>query len=1132
MSVDTSNSMNEMLLTACETGNLAEVQRLVSLGADVNYQNLPLQNAIKSGNPLVVQLLLKKDIDISTAAESLYMVFSNLMQENAETTDTPESAENKATKEDTSKKALEMFSAFYDTITFKMLSPTLLLTAYLQKKKNLLEILLDQNINLYDKTEYAGKTVIEGIKKEKNELIDVIIKKCKEKQEGAALELEKFKTGNIEEVKKIKEAAVAGDLKPFLEALLSQQFDLLENLINSGFDLEQVFKDGETALFKSLKESNGTAIQFLLSKKVKIDPKTQNYIENNISDSETIMHLRTIAADANHDELQEIVRKVMLARTEKKSKEDENDPNMRFAHFIHALKQNDMETVKKLETGINLNQQYKLGTAIVEAARANNEKAVKYLLEKGANPVLTSLPNLVTSKENPNETTNAGLTALETARRFNAVSVIPLLRDAEEAVKNNPQHPYHKYLNFITYRDNVVKSGHILGLAHVLPIWHPDGYFVNVNSEGSTGYLSSKWGLECSRKFLNAFDNNSPAHPHFQRINQALELTHDFAARDRKVNSEVLHQSFTEGKAVLTPLSFGDHAISVTFYKDHLVLCNRGLGMINTGLSIYKISNLNSITPNFIEKMSNAKSMEEVKELLKSIQIDSAHPEVDLPIKDQRHGTCSFVNIQKSPIFALLYLYKLEEPNTNHETALHYAQKNYKHYTKVMRDNHVDDMIAEYQTAYKQGDLPAKDLWIHLMSQSIIAHHGQDKKESYDRLQKKDQEVTRTLKLWNSIQDPADKNKLIETLKESKVYWSVIRSLSQSRSQNSSQNNLFSEEYKLAYEAALNGKNDELLKMLLTTTTPDEQAHTIQRLKINRVFWQTVENLDLWGDFWDEYRQDREQALAGNHDDMMHFLLTKSKDRFTLTLTAFQQDFINDNGRLRRDLEALKEERNALFINYIKSDSPNVDKLRMFKIYSDFDSAVKKMIDDNDVLALSRCFQHQVFQPSISYGLRFKFDDNFFAYMIQNNRFDCLKVFLNNGVDQFKQYSSDGFNLLTQMANENNIEFIKKCLDNNIDIDDPKYADMSSRTPYSIAKDNNNTEMVQMIEAFRLRKNLLQQEVQQQSQQQEKQQATPTPALDRPRSQEALTFGYGQTKETKIRSDQQPIRPVTSSKPT
>jgi len=148
---------------------------------------------------------------------------------------------------------------------------------------------------------------------------------------------------------------------------------------------------------------------------------------------------------------------------------------------------------------------------------------------------------------------------------------------------------------------------------------------------------------------------------------------------------------------------------------------------------------------------------------------------VNLPAKAQKHATCSFVNI-KSSIQGILYLLERERLLNSgitdtarlHKESASYAQSEYKHFSKFIRDEEIKKLINGLKNALDkslQQSNPEVTFYTQLLIHAITAHHG-SKTESSPA--KKANELARIQMIVKALdQYPEVIKEIISTLGES-----------------------------------------------------------------------------------------------------------------------------------------------------------------------------------------------------------------------------------------------------------------------------------------------------------------------------------------------------------------------------
>jgi len=220
------------------------------------------------------------------------------------------------------------------------------------------------------------------------------------------------------------------------------------------------------------------------------------------------------------------------------------------------------------------------------------------------------------------------------------------------------------------------------------------------------------------------------------------------------------------GNMTLISACWRGHTIGVSFYKDNMIISNRGEGKdANFGVLIYKINPKNTkINANFIEKIrSNRYDQKTVTDLIHSIIEPPGEPIKIFDQKEHKRGTCTYVN-PKSAIVGMLYLLKVEELESNRELALtkevrqeikqratDYAQTEYKKFTRFMRDESMDELILKI----KNEKIPEfRDIYINIALR-IVKNTSPNLKRYKSNAKTK---ILRMHKLIETLEDVEQKN--------------------------------------------------------------------------------------------------------------------------------------------------------------------------------------------------------------------------------------------------------------------------------------------------------------------------------------------------------------------------------------
>jgi len=293
----------------------------------------------------------------------------------------------------------------------------------------------------------------------------------------------------------------------------------------------------------------------------------------------------------------------------------------------------------------------------------------------------------------------------------------------------------------------IKEMGHLLGLSTSIPIKLGDKE-ISVKTEVSKTLESFLLLDEVVKKYWGKLEPNTEQFKHFEIISNAIEKTKEHLKFSGEVTAKTLCDRFKDDQYTIIPGGWIEHDISVVLYKDYLVVVNRGAreerDVSKERTLIYKIPDKNSITPEFIENL-NPKDVRASKEIImehinqnirQMVSEDMVKFELfaELPTKDQKHGTCSFVN-PKGSVEAILFFEKFEElvklPGYLEDDAIKdakkYAREEYKKFTNDIRNQGIDRLIKFRNQAYSENNEENKKIAIQLAAAIVTEHHGEEK---------------------------------------------------------------------------------------------------------------------------------------------------------------------------------------------------------------------------------------------------------------------------------------------------------------------------------------------------------------------------------------------------------------------
>lgn len=345
------------------------------------------------------------------------------------------------------------------------------------------------------------------------------------------------------------------------------------------------------------------------------------------------------------------------------------------------------------------------------AVKANNAKVVSALLKAGVSPMFCSQTE---------EAVFPKLIAQEYG--FDEIAILLENAEKEQRLKQNAEDLNH--IKFVQNVGSIKRFGHILGITNTITINSPiKGEKIVIKSEGNYTLPSNMELNKQLEKYLAKLKIDSPnstQYSQWEMIAKAFKeeekfLKHGIEPKD-KVTTQDLLKRINKGELTTFPGGWNKHAITIVFYKDYLIVCNRGVGRHpdEHGTHIYKMSKeakeiLNE--PGYFESLRPTPDATEMSVMQSRMDrlIKECTAVAALPTKSQKHGTCSFVNA-KSACEGILFVQNLmaleEQYKLTQETALNSdqkridsakqsARKGYKQFTTYLRDTEINQLISE-----------------------------------------------------------------------------------------------------------------------------------------------------------------------------------------------------------------------------------------------------------------------------------------------------------------------------------------------------------------------------------------------------------------------------------------------------
>ncbi len=394
-----------------------------------------------------------------------------------------------------------------------------------------------------------------------------------------------------------------------------------------------------------------------------------------------------------------------------------------------------------LENGADVNVFNSEGQPFITANFSklkSNPKLLELILNKGnLNPFLTGASKFITP--------------LILTRVFYWPDAEKKLQEYEtkykkELEKTNPEllKQIEDYFNWIQY---IKEKGHALGIDATIDIKNPmDGETVKIAMAGNYNEPSTRHLTRLVSAYHAMVKEDASKQiiaRHLDSLEEAYQVLHDYN-RLGKRPKELLDRirNHPEKPTILTA-GWPDHTLSIAIYGNYIILSNRGAGgrgKEGFGIQIYKFPKelKEGLTEKIIQDLNDQKASE--KTILDRINqlIPDENLVEEIESEDQKHGTCSFVN-HKSIMKALLYLMEgkrlASEPGSPKEgskiadDAMSFAKKEYKNFTRWLRNNEIKDIVAEYEGGSMPKEILDKIVEAYLHQHFFISKTTKDPKK-------------------------------------------------------------------------------------------------------------------------------------------------------------------------------------------------------------------------------------------------------------------------------------------------------------------------------------------------------------------------------------------------------------------
>lgn len=318
----------------------------------------------------------------------------------------------------------------------------------------------------------------------------------------------------------------------------------------------------------------------------------------------------------------------------------------------------------------------------------------------------------------------------------------------------------------------IKKAGHILGFTKTIS---------NIESVGYSGFESYCMLQDSLNNLIKkSVDTPIGMQQHYLSqntpIQKALNLSIDWLKADAKISHEDFMLHHAAGNPTFLPIAYSkpiSHELTLIAWNDLLIVCNRGDPILELKhmISVFKLPN-KALTKQFLEDIMPETGMhtkEKIEQGLRNV-IDAEHPILTLPSTEQKHGTCSFVNL-KSSLFPMLCFFKLLNATSSRlvlkqfdsaflkpylndkflsskfKKMINQAYAEYKVLTKSFRDDEIDELCSAFNSLPSES--PDRQIYLEIFSAFINEHHGKSysRRDNSERAQKMEDDQKRAEKI-------------------------------------------------------------------------------------------------------------------------------------------------------------------------------------------------------------------------------------------------------------------------------------------------------------------------------------------------------------------------------------------------
>lgn len=416
---------------------------------------------------------------------------------------------------------------------------------------------------------------------------------------------------------------------------------------------------------------------------------------------------------------------------------------------------------------------YEVNHLLTEAIGSGNVVLVDAMLETYGD-ILTLNEFFLTSNPHTGKT-DAPISFIFLAKRTGNADIVRLLMDKgsiDYETYSGSDKEIIKKRDFLISAYTAIEAGHLqgFGVVKLPPLTGSED--VKLVTEGFFSEFSVPFLVELLDRYLEAPERDKEIHGYLTMIREGFHKEAERFGDHSPEAIEKIIENYEVGGLEIISTGWFEHAFTVAIKDGYLFLSNRGdkasqFGFIQANVMVFKLKDnapFREVLP--ILRDRSFYTPNNVMSALGNL-VDLKQPLASFPSKDQKRGTCAFVNA-KSIIEAILYFLKLQkqiaepglerkmagdvEPSAIKEHAQKYARKQYKLLTHGIRALDLEGRIKRLRDNMDAtGNKMIVETEYQILKEIIVNHYGKIKGNLFGQEPKRKQEMGRVAFILQSL---------------------------------------------------------------------------------------------------------------------------------------------------------------------------------------------------------------------------------------------------------------------------------------------------------------------------------------------------------------------------------------------